>query len=110
VASGRRNKQVAALIGTTEKTVKVHRARVMQKLALASITDLVRLVDYVLCDTSSVLRSGADWRRIHRPRALGVMATALATATAGGADRPSPSLATLRQVCRDAATAAEIYY
>src|SRR5438045_1597701 len=48
VASGRRNKQIAAIIGTTEKTVKVHRARVMQKLELESITDLVRLVDRVL--------------------------------------------------------------
>ena len=110
VASGRRNKQIAALIGTTEKTVKVHRARVMQKLDLASIADLVRLVDRVLGDTSSVLRSGADWRRAHRPRALAIMTSALATAAAVHAERPSVSIATLRQVLREAAIAAETYY
>jgi len=36
VASGRRNKQIAALIGTTEKTVKVHRARVMHTSSACS--------------------------------------------------------------------------
>ena len=34
---------VAALIGTTEKTVKVHRSRVMQKLHVSSVAALVRL-------------------------------------------------------------------
>jgi FixJ family two-component response regulator len=80
VASGRRNKDIAALIGTTEKTVKVHRARVMQKLAVQSVAELVRLVDLVLGDTSSALRSEADRRRINRPRALGLMTSVLATA------------------------------
>src|SRR3982750_1413326 len=77
VASGRLNKQIAALIGTTEKTVKVHRARVMQKLGVQSVAELVRLVDRVLADQSAVLPFNADQRGIHRPRALGLMASAL---------------------------------
>lgn len=45
VATGRLNKQIAGLLGTTEKTVKVHRARVMTKMQAASLPDLVRAVD-----------------------------------------------------------------
>lgn len=37
------NKQIAAELRTAEKTVKVHRGRVMQKLGLTSVPDLVRL-------------------------------------------------------------------
>jgi FixJ family two-component response regulator len=36
-------KQIAAELNTAEKTVKVHRGRVMQKLGLTSVPDLVRL-------------------------------------------------------------------
>lgn len=45
VASGKLNKQVATVLGTTEKTVKVHRARVMDKMMAGSLADLVRLAD-----------------------------------------------------------------
>ncbi|MEQ8496534.1 MAG: response regulator [Gammaproteobacteria bacterium] len=45
VAQGLLNKQVAGELGTVEKTVKVHRARVMQKLKVRSVADLVRLVE-----------------------------------------------------------------
>lgn len=45
VATGRLNKQIAALLGTSEKTVKVHRARVMAKMRVTSIAELVRVVD-----------------------------------------------------------------
>jgi FixJ family two-component response regulator len=110
VASGRRNKQIAALIGTTEKTVKVHRARVMQKLELESITDLVRMVDRVVGDATTTVARDADWRQVHRPRAVAVMTTALATAATSRRDRPPMSLASLRHVCREAALAAETYY
>jgi FixJ family two-component response regulator len=39
------NKQVAAALGTVEKTVKVQRARIMMKMQVRSLTALVRLVD-----------------------------------------------------------------
>lgn len=44
VVEGRLNKQIAGDLGVAEKTVKVHRARVMQKLEVRTIADLVRLV------------------------------------------------------------------
>jgi FixJ family two-component response regulator len=43
VVAGRLNKQIAADLGTVEKTIKVHRSRMMAKLGLRSVTDLVRL-------------------------------------------------------------------
>ena len=43
VITGMLNKQVAGELGTAEKTVKVHRARVMQKLGVTSVPDLVRI-------------------------------------------------------------------
>jgi FixJ family two-component response regulator len=43
VVEGRLNKQVAAALGVAEKTVKVHRARVMAKMGAASLAELVRL-------------------------------------------------------------------
>ncbi|MFV1993944.1 MAG: response regulator transcription factor [Verrucomicrobiales bacterium] len=43
VISGKLNKQVADALGISEKTVKVHRGRVMSKLGVVSVADLVRL-------------------------------------------------------------------
>ncbi len=45
VTTGMLNKQIAGELGTAEKTVKVHRGRVMQKLGVASVAELVRLVE-----------------------------------------------------------------
>lgn len=45
VATGMLNKQIAAELGTREKTIKVHRGRVMKKLRIASVAQLVRLVE-----------------------------------------------------------------
>ena len=45
VVSGLLNKQVAFDLGITEKTVKVHRARVMQKMGAQSLADLVRFAE-----------------------------------------------------------------
>jgi FixJ family two-component response regulator len=42
VLVGLLNKQIAAELETAEKTIKVHRGRVMQKLGLTSVADLVR--------------------------------------------------------------------
>jgi RNA polymerase sigma factor (sigma-70 family) len=45
VTSGLLNKQIAAELGTSEKTVKIHRAQVMRKMKAASLADLVRVAD-----------------------------------------------------------------
>ncbi|WP_425267444.1 response regulator transcription factor [Cupriavidus lacunae] len=45
IVSGLRNKQVASELGTVEKTIKVHRAHVMQKLEVDSLPALVRIAD-----------------------------------------------------------------
>jgi FixJ family two-component response regulator len=45
VITGMLNKQIAGELGTAEKTVKVHRGRVMQKLGVTSVAKLVRLVE-----------------------------------------------------------------
>lgn len=45
IISGRLNKQAAAELGTSEKTIKVHRARIMEKLQCASLAELVRLAE-----------------------------------------------------------------
>ena len=47
VTAGKMNKQAAMELGITEKTIKVHRARVMQKLGAGSLAELVRLADRV---------------------------------------------------------------
>jgi FixJ family two-component response regulator len=43
VIAGRLNKQIAGDLGTVEKTIKVHRGRVMEKMGVRSVADLVRL-------------------------------------------------------------------
>ncbi len=43
VISGALNKQIGATLGIVEKTVKVHRARVMEKMQASSLAELVRL-------------------------------------------------------------------
>jgi FixJ family two-component response regulator len=54
VASGMLNKQVAFDLGTAEKTIKVHRARVMEKMGAQSLADLVRFAEKL------GIRSSAD--------------------------------------------------
>jgi RNA polymerase sigma factor (sigma-70 family) len=45
VVSGMPNKQIAAEIGITENTVKVHRSRAMEKMQAKSLADLVKMVE-----------------------------------------------------------------
>ena len=45
VTSGLMNKQIAAEIGVSEITVKVHRGNVMRKMGAKSLADLVRMAD-----------------------------------------------------------------
>jgi FixJ family two-component response regulator len=43
VVSGMLNKQIASELGASEKTIKVHRGRVMEKMQAGSLADLVRM-------------------------------------------------------------------
>jgi FixJ family two-component response regulator len=45
VISGLLNKQIAAELGTSERTVKIHRGQVMRKMGAQSLPDLVRMAD-----------------------------------------------------------------
>lgn len=47
VVAGRLNKQIAGDLGTVEKTIKVHRGRMMEKLGVRTVADLVRLAEKV---------------------------------------------------------------
>ncbi len=60
VVCGRLNKQIAADLGTGEKTVKVHRGRVMSKMGARSVAELVQLSARVGVSMTLFLRT-------HRP-------------------------------------------
>jgi len=45
VIAGQLNKHIAADLGTVEKTIKVHRGRIMQKMGAASLVELIRMAD-----------------------------------------------------------------
>ncbi len=47
VVAGQLNKQIAAELGIVEKTIKVHRARVMNKMGVRSLAELVRVAERV---------------------------------------------------------------
>ena len=86
VACGSPNKNVAAQIGTTEKTVKVHRGRVMRKMAAPSLAELIRMVDRLLAEPDRVAVR-VDGIEVPRPHAaeiiIRVMTHARARAAAG---------------------------
>lgn len=56
VVRGRLNKQIAGELCIAEKTVKVHRARVMKKMGVRSVAQLVHL-----CETAA--KSNAQWQQ-----------------------------------------------
>jgi FixJ family two-component response regulator len=45
VVAGRLNKQIAGDLGTVEKTIKVHRGRMMEKMGVRTVADLVRMAE-----------------------------------------------------------------
>ncbi len=51
VVEGRLNKQIANTLGTVEKTIKVHRGRVMEKMGADSVADLVRMAARISGDS-----------------------------------------------------------
>ncbi len=58
VVAGQPNKQIAADLGTVEKTVKVHRSRVMGKMGVRSLADLVRMAERIGI-TATTAQSGS---------------------------------------------------
>jgi FixJ family two-component response regulator len=52
VVTGKLNKQIAAQLGAAEKTVKIHRGRVMRKMEAESVAELVRMMHKVSQETS----------------------------------------------------------
>jgi FixJ family two-component response regulator len=70
VVCGRLNKQIAAELGTGVKTVKVHRARMMSKMQVRSVAELVQLAARVGINMEPALGAGP------RPPELGVMGAA----------------------------------
>jgi FixJ family two-component response regulator len=53
VVSGLLNKQIAAQFGVSEKTIKVHRGRVMHKMGVHSVAQLVRMADQARAEEDS---------------------------------------------------------
>jgi two-component system, LuxR family, response regulator FixJ len=47
VVAGQRNKQTAFSLGIAERTVKLHRSRVLEKMEADSLADLVRMAEYL---------------------------------------------------------------
>jgi FixJ family two-component response regulator len=47
VVRGMLNKQIAAELGAAEKTIKIHRGRMMHKMQAASVADLVRMTEKI---------------------------------------------------------------
>jgi FixJ family two-component response regulator len=45
LVQGQLNKQIGAAIGTTESTVKAHRAQIMRKMQASSLADLIRMAN-----------------------------------------------------------------
>jgi len=90
VTQGLLNKQIAGDLGIAEKTIKIHRARVMVKMKAGSVADLVRMVDRL--DTSAFLADHAG-RLAHA--AIGVGSTLLIAGLASpgpdGQSRPTSS-------------------
>ena len=45
IVEGRLNKQIAAQLGLSENTVKVHRHRIMERMAASSVVELARMLE-----------------------------------------------------------------
>ena len=68
VVAGLLNKQIAAELGMSEKTVKAHRAQVMQKMQVSSVAQLVLLAEKVSLTAPQAYH---PWSKVqHRPSSL----------------------------------------
>ena len=66
--TGRLNKQVAADLGIAEKTIKVHRSRIMHKLGIRSLVDLVHFMERL--EGGAAHAGTADGSGAHAPAAV----------------------------------------
>jgi FixJ family two-component response regulator len=90
VACGLLNKRIAALIGTKEKTVKVHRGRVMKKLNVSSVAELVRFVESVLAEAERKLIK-LDGVEIARPAIADILIEVTARGREHATTAPEPA-------------------
>ena len=82
IVCGRLNKQVAGDLGVVEKTIKVHRARVMKKMGAQSLVHLVRMAGFFEANATQLPKTPDDIRdalqrvdlglRVRRPRVSGL--------------------------------------
>ena len=72
VIRGKTNKQVGILLGATERTIKAHRHRVMEKMQVQSLAELVSLAERagILRDLSAPFRT-YKLRETHQQNAIG---------------------------------------
>jgi FixJ family two-component response regulator len=67
VVTGRKNRQIASDLGTVEQTIKVHRARMMKKMKVRSIAELVRLAERAGVSMRTRGESGQPFLFTQRP-------------------------------------------
>jgi FixJ family two-component response regulator len=60
VVTGLLNKQIAAELGAAEKTIKIHRGRMMRKMRADSVAMLVRMTETVGLRPPALQRTGTD--------------------------------------------------
>ena len=65
VVCGKLNKVIGAELGTAERTVATHRARVMEKMGAASLAELVHIIDRLRAGGVMPADSAQRWTR-HR--------------------------------------------
>lgn len=65
ITTGLRNKQIAAELNICEKTVKVHRAHIMEKIGVRSVAELVRIAEHVAGDNGPDSKPSAQVAHQH---------------------------------------------
>jgi RNA polymerase sigma factor (sigma-70 family) len=57
VVGGRHNREIAAELGISARTVEVYKSRMMQKLQVERLPDLIRIADIIKADTAGSIRA-----------------------------------------------------
>jgi FixJ family two-component response regulator len=60
IVAGKPNKRIAADLGTVERTIKAHRAHVMEKMAVASVAELVQIAGRLGADAAPPRKPAAQ--------------------------------------------------